>query len=86
MTNLVILAISSVDRSLNMELHEVHSLSALHPDLGLQFFYIQEGQYIAISKHWLYATIPTEHDNRICMATEDCLCLLNQAFLHVEAL
>ena len=29
-----------------------------------------EGQYLAISKHGLYAVVPTEHDIRICTAAE----------------
>ena len=59
--------------------YKVHNLPALHPDLvGVQF-YILEGQYLAISKHGLYAAIPTEHDMRICVATKGHLCMLNHA-------
>ena len=43
-----------------------------------------EGQYLAVSKHWLYAAVPTDHDIRICMATEGYLCMLNKALHSVE--
>ena len=45
-----------------------------------------EVQYLAISKHGFYAAIPSEHDIRICMATEGYLCMLNQAPYPIENL
>ena len=43
-----------------------------------------EGQYLAISKHGIYAAVSTEHDIRISMATEGYLCMLNKAHFPVE--
>ena len=45
-----------------MDLYTVCNCSALHPDLGVQFFHIMEGQCLAISKHGIHDAIQTEHD------------------------
>ena len=51
-----------------MDLYKVHYLPALHPDFGVQFSYVMEGQYLAISEHGLYAAVSTEHDvKHVCL-------------------
>ena len=40
--HLLILTIPFIDRSLQMDSYKVHNLSALHPDLGVQFSYVME--------------------------------------------
>ena len=55
-------------------------------DFEVQFSYIMEVLYLAISKHGLYAAIPTEYDIRIWMAAEGFLCMLNQTLYPVETL
>ena len=50
---LVTLTIPLIDRSLQMDFHKIHNLPALHRVLGLQFSYVMEGQYLAISKYGL---------------------------------
>ena len=69
-----------------MNLHKVHNLPALHPDLGVQFLYILDGKYLAISKYELYTAITIQHDFRIYMATNGCLYMFNQALYYVETL
>ena len=76
---LMILIIPVFDRSLQLDVYKGHNLPTLHPDIGVQFSYIQEGQYLTISKHGVYASIPTEHDIRISMATKSYPYMLNQS-------
>ena len=75
---LVILTTPHIDRSLQMDLYEVHNLPVLYPDLGVQFFYILEDKYLANYKHGLYAAVSTEHDIRISMAVKGYLCMFNK--------
>ena len=74
---LVILTIPLIDISLLMDLYKVHNLLPLHPEV--QFSYILEGQYLAISKHGVYAAIPNDYDIRICMGTEVYPYMLSEA-------
>ena len=82
---LLILSISLIDRSLEMDLYKIHNCPTLHLDLGVQFSYII-GQHLDISKHGIHTAILTEHDIRICMATEGYLCMLKQVPYPVETL
>ena len=43
-----------IDKSLQMNLHKIHNLPALLPDLRLQFFYVSVGKNLAISKHGMH--------------------------------
>ena len=81
-----LLVILTIHRSLHMDLYKVHNLPALHQDLGAQFSYVMQGQYLVISKHELYVTVPKDHDIRICMATEGYLCNLKQDLYPIETL
>ena len=62
---LIILTVPLMDKSLQMDLHRVHNLAALHPEYKIQFTYILEGKYLALGKHKLYAALPSENDIRI---------------------
>ena len=81
---LLILTTPLIDRSLQMDLYKLHNLPELHPDLGVQFTYVLEGQYLAISKHGLYAAVPTEYEIRFYVATEEYLCIPNQDLYPVK--
>ena len=71
---LVILTIPLVDQSLVMNLYKVHNLSALHPELHVQFQYQLEGEYLAITKDKQYVALPTAQDIQICETTDRYLC------------
>ena len=73
---LVIFTTPLIPRALQMDLYKVNNLPASHAEIRVHFVYILEGQYLLISKQMLYAAIPTEHDIRICMTTEEYLCML----------
>ena len=81
---MLILTVPLVDKSLQMDLYKVHNLPALHPRLNIQFTHQLEGKYLAIGKHGLYATLPSENDIRICMTTSGGLCMMNQALYPIE--
>ena len=81
---LVILKVPLIDKSLQMDLYKIHSLPALHPKLNIRCTYQQEGKYLAIGKHGLYAALPSENDIRICMTTSGGLCMINQALYPIE--
>ena len=66
---IVILSIPLVDKSLQMDLYKVYNLPVLHPELKVQFSYILEGEYLAISTSHTYAAIPTSHKICICLAS-----------------
>ena len=80
----IILTIPLMDKSLQMDLYQVHNLPALHPSLGVQFTYVLEGPYLAISKHGQYAAVPTAHDIQLCLTTNGHLCMMNQALYPVD--
>ena len=81
---LIILTIPLTDQSLEMDLYKIYNLPALHPELKVEFTYELEGEYLAITKNKLYATLPTAREIRICKGTGGYLCLMNQALYPVE--
>ena len=74
------------DQSLEMDLYKIYNLPTLHPKLKVEFTYQLEGEYLAITKNKLYATLPTVAEIRICKGTEGYLYLMNQALYPVEKL
>ena len=56
---IVILPIPLLDKSLQIDLYRIYNLPALHPELKIQFTYILEGHYMAISVSGTYSAIPT---------------------------
>ena len=83
---LIILTIPLTDQSLEMNLYKVYNLSALHPELKVEFTYELEGEYLAITKNKLYAALPTAREIRICKGTGGYLCLMNQALYPIDKL
>ena len=69
-----------------MDLYKIYNLPTLHPKLKLEFTYQIDGEYLAISKSRLYAAILTAREIRICEATEEYLCLMNQALYSIKKL
>ena len=77
---MVILLMPLVDKSLQMDLYKVHYLSALHPDLKVQFSCVPEGEYLAISTSHMYATIPISHEIHICLV----MCSMFLILLYIQ--
>ena len=80
----IVLEIPLIDQSLQMDIYKAHNLPTIHPDLGVEFMYELEGQYLAISKHKLYVAIPNKMEIDICLATEGGLCRMNTALYPIE--
>ena len=81
---IIILLIPLVDKSLQIDLYKVYNLPVLHPELKVQFSYILEGEYLAISTSHTYAAIPTSYEICICLETKGHLCVLNTALYPVD--
>lgn len=67
-------------------MYRVHNLPAVHPKLQLQALYELEGAYFAVDQHGLFASIPTENDIQLCLASGGGLCTLNQALYPLETI
>ena len=81
---IVILSISLVDKSLQMDLYKINNLPALHADLKVQFSYVLEGECLVISTSGMYAALPTSHEICICLASWGHLCVLNTVLYPVD--
>ena len=81
---IVILSNPLVNKSLQMDLYKVYNLPALHPELKVQFSYVLEGEYLAISISCTYAAMPTSHEIHICLASQGHLCVPNTALYPVD--
>ena len=64
----------------------LYNLLSIDPDLGVQFTYQLEGEYLAITENGLYAMVPSASDICLCMATKGYICMLNQALYPVKDL
>ena len=81
---IVILSFPLEYKSLQMDLYRVCVLPALHPELKVQFTYILEGEYLAISTSGSYAAIATSHEINIFLVTQGHFCFLNSPLYPVE--
>ena len=66
---MVILMISLIDSSLDVNLYKVYNLPMLHPQLQIQVEYQLEGAYFATHMHGMYAAIPKETDIKLYLCT-----------------
>ena len=76
---LLILSIPLIEKSLRMKLYKVHNLPVLKLQLSLQYKYVIEGEYLAVSDGGMYASLSKDHDVHICEMTQGYLCMLEKA-------
>ena len=81
---MVILTISLIDSSLNMNLYKVHNLPMLHPQYQIQVEYELEGAYLATHMHGMCATIPKETDIKLCMMSPGHLCMFEEPLYPID--
>ena len=81
---MVILTIPLIDSSLNMNLYKVHNLPMLHPQYQIQVEYELEGAYLTTHMHGMYATIPKETDIKLCMMSQDHLCMFEEPLYPID--
>ena len=80
----VLMTIPLLDKTLELNIYQVHNLPAIPPGQEIESLYQLESKYFAIGKHGLYVTLPTEQSVRICLQTELAICVLEQALYPVE--
>ena len=83
-TLVMLLNIPLMDKSLKLNIYQIHSLPALQPTLGVIARYQMENKYIAIDDHGLFVAMPDEIEVRICLVTRGGLCMMNQALHPVD--
>ena len=81
---MLILTISLVDQSLQMNLYKVHNLPMLHPTLNVHVQYELEGTYLATMMEGMFISLPTALDVKLCLITNGHLCMFNQALYPME--
>ena len=81
---IVILSIPLIGKSLQMGLHNIYTLPALHLEHKAWFSFILEGEYLALSTSGTYAAMPILDEINICLATQGHLCVPNTAHYPVE--
>ena len=81
---MVILTISLVDESLQMNLYKVHNLPLLHPDLQIEVTYDLEGAYFTTLMQGMYMALPDTTNIKLCMVSQGHLCMFDQAMYPVD--
>ena len=74
----ILMTIPVLDKSLELNIYQVHNLPAIPPGQEVAALYQLESRYFAIGKHGMYVTLPTEQSVRICLQTET-------SYLHLRA-
>ena len=80
----ILMTIPVLDKTLELNIYQVHNLPAIPPGQEVAALYQLENQYFAIGKHGIYVTLPTEQSVRICLQTELAICILEQALYPVK--
>ena len=83
---MLILTVSLVDQSLQMNLYKVHILPMLHPTLNVHAQYEIEGFYLATLMEGMFISLPSAIDVKLCLITNGHLCMFNQALYPVETI
>ena len=80
----ILMTIPVLDKTLELNIYQVHNLPAIPPGQEVAALYQLEGKYFAIGKHGMYVTLPTEQSVRICLQTELAICILEQALYPIK--
>ena len=80
----ILMTIPVLDKSLELNIYQVHNLPAIPPGQEVAALYQLESRYFAIGKHGMYVTLPTEQSVRICLQTELAICILEQALYPIK--
>ena len=83
---MLILTVPLVDQSLWMNLYKVHNLPMLHPTLNVNAQYELEGAYLATLMEGMFVSLPTALDVKLCLITNEHLCMFDQALYPVECI
>ena len=80
----ILMTIPVLDKSLELNIYQVHNLPAIPPGQEATALYQLESRYFAIGKHGMYVTLPTEQSVRTCLQTELAICILEQALYPIK--
>ena len=80
----ILMTIPVLDKSLELNIYQVHNLPAIPPGQEVEALYQLESRYFAIGKHGMYVTLPTEQSVRTCLQTELAICILEQALYPIK--
>ena len=80
----ILMTISVLDKTLELNIYQVHNLPAIPPGQEIESLYWLENKYFAIGRHGMYVTLPMEQSVRICLQTALAICILEQALYPVE--
>ena len=80
----ILMTIPVLDKSLELNIYQVHNLPAIPPGKEVAALYQLESRYFAIGKHGMYVTLPTEQSVRTCLQTELAICILEQALYPIK--
>ena len=80
----ILITIPVLDKSLGLNIYQVHNLPAIPPRQEVVALYQLESRYFAIGKHGMYVTLPTEQSVRICLQTELAICILEQGLYPIK--
>ena len=81
---MLVLTISLVDQSLQVNLYKVHNLPMLHPTLNVHVQYELEGTYLVTLMEGMFVSLPTTLDVKLCLVTNGHLCMFDQALYPIE--
>ena len=81
---MLILTVSLVDQSLQMNLYKVHNLPMLHPTLNVHAQYALQGTYLVTMMESMLISLPTAMDVKSCLVINGHLCMFDQALCLVE--
>ena len=80
----ILMTIPVLDKSLELNIYQVHNLPAIPPGQEVTALYQLESRYFAIGKQGMYVTLPTEQSVRTCLQTELAICILEQALYPIK--
>ena len=80
----ILMTIPVLDKSLELNIYQVHNLPAIPPRQEVAALYQLENRYFAIGKQGMYVTLPMEQSVRVCLQTELAICILEQALYPVK--
>ena len=81
---MLILTIPLIGQSLHMNLYKVYNLPMLHLMLHVHAQYGIENLYLATVMDGMFITLPTALDVKLCLMTNEHLCMFKQALYPVE--
>ena len=80
----ILITIPVLDKSLELNIYQVHNLPAIPPGQEVAALYQLESRYFAIGKHGMYVILPMEQSVRTCLQTELAICILEQALYPIK--